>query len=61
VVEDEDVEKVVNTIVASATTKSIGDGKIFVFPIEMAIDIGSGEKDDDAALDLRETEPSAKK
>ena len=60
VVEDDDVDKVVSTIVASASTKTVGDGKIFVFPIEKSIDIGSGERDNDVALDLREPGSSAK-
>ena len=54
VVEDEDVQKVVDAIVSSASTNSVGDGKVFVIPIEKAVDIGSHETDNDAALDLRE-------
>ncbi len=45
VVDDEDVKSVVDSIVASASTKSLGDGKVFVFPIESAVDIGSGDID----------------
>jgi nitrogen regulatory protein P-II 1 len=52
VVDDDDVRKVVNTIVRSAGTNSVGDGKVFVTQIEKAIDIASGEADNDAALDL---------
>ena len=52
VVEDEDVQSVVDTIVSSASTKSVGDGRIFVIPIEKSIDIGSGEMDTDAVLDI---------
>lgn len=52
VVEDDDVKKVVDTIVESASTNSIGDGKVFVLPIEKAIDIGTRETDNDAALDF---------
>jgi nitrogen regulatory protein P-II 1 len=48
VVKDEDVEKVVETIVKSARTGKIGDGKIFVSPIEKIIRIRTGEEDRDA-------------
>lgn len=60
VVEDDDVRKVVDTIVKSASTNSVGDGKVFVMPIEKAIDIATGESDNDAALDLRGAKPSKK-
>jgi nitrogen regulatory protein P-II 1 len=46
VVDDSDVDKVVDAIVKSAGTKNIGDGKIFVYPIEKAIDISTGKSDD---------------
>jgi nitrogen regulatory protein P-II 2 len=48
VVSDEDVENVVNAIRESANTGKIGDGKIFVVPIEQAIRIRTGEAGDDA-------------
>ena len=60
VVEDDDVDRVVDAIITSASTKSVGDGKIFILPIEKSIDIGSGETDNDAALDLKRTRPSGK-
>ena len=34
VVDVSDVDKVVNAIVKGASTKKVGDGKIFVYPIE---------------------------
>src|SRR5215471_19684196 len=37
------VDKVVETIVATAKTGQIGDGKIFVFPIDQAVRIRTGE------------------
>ena len=40
--------KVVETIVASARTGKIGDGKIFVTPVERVIRIRTGEEDDNA-------------
>ena len=45
---DQDVEKVVATILASAKTGSIGDGKIFVTDLEMAIRIRTGESGETA-------------
>jgi len=48
VVSDEDVENVVNAIRESANTGKIGDGKIFVIPIEQAVRIRTGEAGDDA-------------
>ena len=44
VVPDDLVEKVVSTIVASAKTGSIGDGKVFVMPIGDTIRIRTGER-----------------
>jgi nitrogen regulatory protein P-II 1 len=46
VVDASDVDKVVDAIVKSAGTKKVGDGKIFVHPIEKSIDISTGEADD---------------
>ena len=43
-----DADKVVDTIGAAAKTGQIGDGKIFVMPIENAIRIRTGETDADA-------------
>jgi nitrogen regulatory protein P-II 2 len=39
------VEKVVETISGTAKTGQIGDGKIFVFAIEQAVRIRTGETD----------------
>ncbi len=41
-------DKVVDAIVGAARTGQIGDGKIFVCPLEQAIRIRTGEKDTDA-------------
>jgi len=46
VVDASDVDKVVDAIVKSAGTKKVGDGKIFVYPIERSIDISTGDTDD---------------
>lgn len=48
VVSDELVEATVETIVKAARTGKIGDGKIFVLPVEMAIRVRTGEKDNEA-------------
>ena len=42
------VEKVVEAISSSAKTGQIGDGKIFVSPIEQTVRIRTGETDADA-------------
>jgi nitrogen regulatory protein P-II 2 len=41
-------DKVVEAIVSAARTGQIGDGKIFVSPLEQAIRIRTGEKNTDA-------------
>jgi nitrogen regulatory protein P-II 1 len=48
VVKDSLVPEVVQAIVATAKTGKIGDGKVFVTPVETAIRIRTGEKDEDA-------------
>jgi nitrogen regulatory protein P-II 2 len=48
VVSDDQVENVVNAIRESANTGKIGDGKIFVLPIEQAIRIRTGESGNEA-------------
>jgi nitrogen regulatory protein P-II 1 len=47
-VPDEMAEKVAQTIVASANTGRIGDGKIFILPMEDVIRIRTGERGPDA-------------
>lgn len=47
-VPDELVEQTVETISKAARTGKIGDGKIFVMPIEEAIRIRTGEKGESA-------------
>jgi len=39
------VDKVVDVITATAKTGQIGDGKIFVFPLDQAVRIRTGETD----------------
>ncbi|MGB7259482.1 MAG: P-II family nitrogen regulator [Pseudolabrys sp.] len=47
-VASEQIERVVDTIVTAAKTGQIGDGKIFVTPLEDAVRIRTGETDVDA-------------
>jgi nitrogen regulatory protein P-II 1 len=42
------VDTAVQAIIAAARTDKIGDGKIFVTPVEQAIRIRTGETGDDA-------------
>jgi nitrogen regulatory protein P-II 1 len=44
VVEDDKVDMVVEKIISAARTGEIGDGKIFVSPVEQIIRIRTGEK-----------------
>jgi nitrogen regulatory protein P-II 1 len=46
VVKDADAGKVVDTIMGAARTGNIGDGKIFVMPVEDAIRVRTGERGD---------------
>ena len=48
IVQDALAEKVVEAIATAARTGRIGDGKIFVSPVETAIRIRTGERDNDA-------------
>ncbi len=48
VVEDSFVDRVVNRIVQAARTGEIGDGKVFVHPVEKAVRIRTGESGEDA-------------
>jgi len=47
-VADDQVDKVVDTIQATAKTGQIGDGKIFIYSIDHAVRIRTGETDADA-------------
>ncbi len=48
VVDDALAPRVVEAIAAAAQTGRIGDGKIFVLPVETALRIRTGERDSDA-------------
>ncbi len=55
VVEDTDVSVIVETILKHARTGQVGDGKIFVLPVEDAIRIRTGEEGEEV-LQAHETE-----
>jgi nitrogen regulatory protein P-II 1 len=44
VIEDDQVDMVVDKIIAAARTGEIGDGKIFVYPVDQIVRIRTGEK-----------------
>ena len=48
IVTDDMVEPAIAAIIQAARTDKIGDGKIFVYPVEQAIRIRTGETGDDA-------------
>jgi nitrogen regulatory protein P-II 1 len=45
---DTDTEKIANTIIDAARTGRIGDGKLWIQPVETAIRIRTGESGDEA-------------
>ena len=47
-VKDGDVDRCIEAIVKAAKTGKIGDGKIFVTPVEQVVRIRTGELNDDA-------------
>jgi nitrogen regulatory protein P-II 1 len=48
VLADEQVDSAVEAIINAAKTGKIGDGKIFILPVEQAIRIRTGEEGNDA-------------
>ena len=48
VVPDKEVDGIIDTIVNNARTGEVGDGKIFVSPIERVVRVRTGEKDEEA-------------
>jgi len=56
VVEDKDKGLVVETILKHARTGEVGDGKIFVLPVEEAIRIRTGEEGEEVLDPHTETE-----
>jgi nitrogen regulatory protein P-II 1 len=47
-VDDEQADEVVNAIVSNASTGKIGDGKVWVVPIESVVRVRTGERGSDA-------------
>jgi nitrogen regulatory protein PII len=45
---DSETEKIANTIIDAARTGKIGDGKVWIQPLEMTVRIRTGEIGDDA-------------
>jgi nitrogen regulatory protein P-II 1 len=48
IVEAEMVDKVIDVVVEAARTGKIGDGKIFVLPVEKVVRVRTGETDSEA-------------
>ena len=48
VVNDEDVQVIVDAIVRTAATGRIGDGKVWVSPVESVVRVRTGDRDDAA-------------
>ena len=48
IVEAGQVEKVIETVVGAARTGKIGDGKVFVLPVEKVVRVRTGEIDNQA-------------
>ncbi|WP_030406928.1 P-II family nitrogen regulator [Streptomyces albus] len=47
-VEDQDVEQLTEIVVKAARTGKIGDGKVWVVPVETAVRVRTGERGPDA-------------
>lgn len=47
-VKDEDVERLAEAIIHAANTGKVGDGKIFIQPLEQVVRIRTGELDEEA-------------
>jgi len=48
IVDSAQADKVIDTIIQAAKTGKIGDGKIFVLPVEEVIRVRTGEKGEEA-------------
>ncbi|HEB68826.1 MAG TPA: P-II family nitrogen regulator [Desulfobulbus sp.] len=48
IIDTEQVDQVIDTIVEAARTGKIGDGKIFVLPVEKIVRVRTGEVDHEA-------------
>jgi|SRR5210317_760480 nitrogen regulatory protein P-II 1 len=45
---EDEVEKIIETIIIAVNTGKIGDGKIFVLPVEEVVRVRTGEKGEEA-------------
>ena len=59
VVDDGDVDTVIHTILKHARTGTVGDGKVFVMPVEAAYRIRTGESGEQTLQAHDESTPSA--
>ncbi len=48
IVDSEQVDQVIETVISAARTGKIGDGKIFVLPVEKVVRVRTGETDHEA-------------
>jgi len=48
VIKDEDVDRIVKVVSQAAKTGAIGDGKIFIYPVENVVRIRTGESGEKA-------------
>ena len=46
--DDDDVQRIVDGLMAAARTDKIGDGKVWVTPVDAVLRIRTGERDDQA-------------
>ena len=46
--EDNEVENIINVILVNANTGSIGDGKVWVMPVDSVVRVRTGERGTDA-------------
>jgi nitrogen regulatory protein P-II 1 len=58
-VSDHFVEPTVNAILSAARTGEVGDGKVFVLPVEKVYRIRTGEEDQAAVTPVEEAIPAA--
>jgi len=58
-VSDHFVERTVDTILRAARTGEVGDGKVFVVPVEKVYRIRTGEEDQSAVTPVSATDPGS--
>ena len=58
VVADEDVDAAIEVILNHARTGEMGDGKIFVLPVEKVYRIRTGEEDQSAVTPVEDAVPA---